>query len=87
MGIVFWEVLTQEMSWAELPSEINFLAALLRTIESGQRLPIPDSTPLAYRAMVEACWQLDPALRPSFAELAELEMFQLQTDHERARPT
>lgn len=75
MAIVFWEVLTQDMPWADLPAGVGLLDTLLQAIQSGQRLPVPASTPPAYRAMLEACWQLHPARRPSFAELAELDLF------------
>lgn len=76
MGIVFWEVLCQELPWNELRHIRGpFLGALLSTIEEGRRPLIPEDTPPAYRKLVEDCWQLDPAQRPSCAALAEYDLF------------
>ena len=36
-----------------------------------QRLPLPDDCPPCLRALIEECWQEEPALRPAFSSIRE----------------
>ncbi|CAL5229280.1 g12574 [Coccomyxa viridis] len=42
---------------------------ILYQVFNGVRPAMPDNLPAPYRALIQACWQRDPELRPSFAEV------------------
>ena len=66
LGVVFWELLTQQQPYADIAP-----AQLLGALGSGTaRLPIPEWCEPEWRAVVESCWVEDPALRPTCRQLA-----------------
>lgn len=76
MGMVFWEILCQDLPWNDIQAGRGpFLGRLLGEVESGRRPAIPPDTPPEYCKLVTDCWQLDPKLRPSFEQLATYEVF------------
>lgn len=65
LGVVFWELLTQEQPYANIAP-----ARLLGALGSGSaRLPIPEWCEPEWRALMEACWIEDPTLRPTCRQL------------------
>lgn len=65
LGVVFWELLTQEQPYANI-APVQLLGAL----GSGTaRLPIPEWCEPEWRALMEACWIEDPTLRPTCRQL------------------
>ena len=42
---------------------------ILYQVFNGVRPAMPDNLPAPYKALIQACWQRDPELRPSFAEV------------------
>lgn len=60
-GVVLWELLTGEVPFAGVSRE-----ALIREMEEGNRLPIPESVPEDLSLLIRSCWNIDPASRPSF---------------------
>ena len=66
LGVVFWELLTQQQPYADIAP-----AQLLGALGSGTaRLPIPDWCEPEWRALMEGCWVADPSLRPTCRQLA-----------------
>lgn len=47
----------------------------------GRRLTWGPNTPKAYASLAEQCWQADPAVRPTFAQLV-VQLQQLLEQHE-----
>jgi hypothetical protein len=66
LGVVFWELLTQQQPYADIAP-----AQLLGALGSGTaRLPIPEWCEPEWRAVMEGCWVEDPTLRPTCRQLA-----------------
>jgi serine/threonine protein kinase len=66
LGVVFWEMLTLEVPFADMPP-----AQLIGALGLGKlRLTIPEWCEPDWRALMESCWVEDPALRPSCRQLA-----------------
>ncbi|KAG7667905.1 hypothetical protein Ndes2526B_g01686 [Nannochloris sp. 'desiccata'] len=66
LGVVFWELLTQQQPYADIAP-----AQLLGALGSGTaRLPIPEWCEPEWRAVMEGCWIEDPTLRPTCRQLA-----------------
>eukprot|EP00887_Chlorella_sp_A99_P004451 scaffold30.g4451.t1 len=66
LGVVFWELLTLQVPYADMPP-----AQLIGALGLGKlRLPIPDWCEPEWRALMEACWVADPAERPTCRQLA-----------------
>lgn len=66
LGVVFWEMLTLEVPFADMPP-----AQLIGALGLGRlRLAIPEWCEPDWRALMESCWVEDPALRPSCRQLA-----------------
>lgn len=78
LGVVLWELLTQQQPFADVAP-----AVLLGALGSGTaRLPIPEWCEPEWRAVMEACWIEDPALRPTCRQLT----MQLQRIRDNALP-
>ncbi|KAL4860150.1 putative serine/threonine-protein kinase SIS8 [Chlorella vulgaris] len=66
LGVVFWEMLTLEVPFADMPP-----AQLIGALGLGKlRLAIPEWCEPGWRALMESCWVEDPTLRPSCRQLA-----------------
>ena len=66
LGVVFWELLTQQQPYADIAP-----AQLLGALGSGTaRLPIPEWCEPEWRAVMEGCWIEDPTIRPTCRQLA-----------------
>lgn len=76
-GMVMYEILMDGTppyeSWAPLQ--------IVRAIDEGQKPEIPLACDPRYKALMESCWDPDPALRPSFTEICK----QLRTIERLAR--
>ena len=49
---------------------------LLRLLQAGERPPDPEGAPLAYIALMHACWQTEPERRPNFEDIVNSEVFE-----------
>jgi len=49
--------------------EVSFMSDMEARIVRGERPPIPESTPLFIKALIELCWHNDPEKRPSFDQV------------------
>ena len=68
LGVVLWELATNEVPW----SGENLALIPLWVLHERQRLPIPrEKVPDYFCEWIEACWQHDPAKRPTCAELLD----------------
>ncbi|VFQ60438.1 unnamed protein product [Cuscuta campestris] len=64
-GVILWELATMRLPW----SGMNPMQVVGAVGFQNRRLEIPkELDPLVARIIWE-CWQMDPNLRPSFAEL------------------
>ncbi|KAL0923486.1 hypothetical protein M5K25_007545 [Dendrobium thyrsiflorum] len=66
-GIMMWELLTGKLPY-ELLSPLQAAVGVLR---AGLRPIIPKNTNPELAALLEKCWQKDPALRPDFSEILD----------------
>jgi hypothetical protein len=60
-----WELYTGRRAYAGLSRE----AVIDRVFRAGLRPRFPAAAPPPFASLCEACWQTDPAQRPSFAEI------------------
>jgi len=58
---------TSKRAYAGLPRE----AVIERVYKTGMRPRFPSTAPAQFVSLAEACWQTDPARRPSFNEISE----------------
>ncbi|KAF2075586.1 hypothetical protein CYY_003129 [Polysphondylium violaceum] len=63
-AIVLWELLTRLIPYAGKNT-----MQVVRSIDRGERLPMPDWCPPAYAKLINRCWDTDPTNRPSFPEI------------------
>jgi len=63
-AIVLWELLTRLIPYAGKNT-----MQVVRSIDRGERLPIPDWCPPNYAKLINRCWDTDPTNRPSFPEI------------------
>jgi serine/threonine protein kinase len=64
-GIILWEMLTGECPYEGMSAIQCALAVLNR----DHRPEIPPWCPPAFAALIRACWDKDPAKRPTFAQI------------------
>ena len=68
-AVVMWEMYYP----SETPySDIKDVTRLAIKLSKGLRLQIPKAYPPKVERIMKACWQEDPALRPSFILIAQL---------------
>lgn len=67
LGVVLWEI----FSGGQLPyeHETNVQALVVAIIRDGLRPPIPTNWPPKVVALIQRCWDADPAVRPTVAEV------------------
>lgn len=71
-GIVLWELLTGKKPYQDPDSETNPLNLIVEITDENLRPVIPETCPPLLRSLIEACWQADPKLRPSFHKIIPL---------------
>jgi len=67
-AIIMWELYTRERPW----SNVSYAWQISDLVAKGVRPSIPPNSPL--ENLIRSCWDLNPDIRPSFAEIhAQLE--------------
>ncbi|CAN4088802.1 unnamed protein product [Withania somnifera] len=64
-GVVLWELCTLQQPWGGM----NPMQVVGAVGFQHRRLDIPADMDLAIADIIRRCWQTDPKLRPSFAEI------------------
>ncbi|XP_060199080.1 serine/threonine-protein kinase CTR1 [Lycium barbarum] len=66
-GVILWELVTLQQPWNGLgPAQVVGAVAF-----QNRRLTIPQDTSPKLASLMEACWNDDPAQRPSFASIVD----------------
>lgn len=73
-AIVLWELLTCRVPY----NEMTPLQAAVGVVQKGLRPGIPSNAPPALGLLMEACWEQEAALRPSFRDLTPRLQFMLE---------
>ncbi len=81
-GMVLWELVTRILPYAKAPNQM--VAA--RWIEKGKKEDIPGDCPPKLKAIIESCWDLTPAKRPTAIQVAE-RLKPLVTTEEQKQPS
>lgn len=66
-GIILWEILTRKDAF----SHHKNYALFARSVQAGERPPIPTDCPWDLRDLMCKCWAREPTERPSFREIAK----------------
>jgi len=61
-GLVLWELWEKKRPFEELTSRFDIMDA----VRAGKRPEISANCPASFRALIQRCWQADPARRPMF---------------------
>ena len=76
-GVCVWEACTRQSPWRKL-LEQGMAHELRWRVRGGHRPPTtslgPSAFPRPLLLLLEACWRQNPAARPTFAQLAELDL-------------
>ncbi|KAK6921312.1 Serine-threonine/tyrosine-protein kinase, catalytic domain [Dillenia turbinata] len=64
-GVILWELSTMQQPWGGM----NPMQVVGAVGFQHRRLDIPDDVDPAIAEIIRKCWQTDPKLRPSFAEI------------------
>ncbi|XP_062186442.1 serine/threonine-protein kinase STY17-like isoform X2 [Phragmites australis] len=67
-GIVLWELLTGKLPYQDMTP----LQAAVAVVQKDLRPNIPADTHPMLVNLLQKCWQKDPALRPTFAEILDI---------------
>ncbi|KAK3127011.1 hypothetical protein QOZ80_7AG0566900 [Eleusine coracana subsp. coracana] len=67
-GIVLWELLTGKLPYEDMTP----LQAAVAVVQKDLRPTIPGDTHPMLVNLLQKCWQKDPALRPTFAEILDI---------------
>jgi serine/threonine protein kinase len=81
IGVILWELLTREPFFGH----VRFMSRLEDMVLAGQRPPIPDDCPPAYRSLIEACWAQQPGTVPHPCVLCVRTRSHTRADHTRNR--
>lgn len=68
IGIIFWELYTREVPFAEIRFDSDVEDAVLK----GARLLLPEECPSLWRTLISSSCSFDPAQRPSSSELVAI---------------
>jgi len=64
-GVIIWEIYTGALPWAGMhPTQIIFVVTVEKRL-----LSIPAQSPPEITALLLACWERDPTLRPTMAKI------------------
>ena len=64
-GVIIWEIYTGKLPWAGMhPTQIIFVVTIEKRL-----LAIPAESPPAIQALLAACWERDPTLRPKMQKI------------------
>lgn len=74
LGMLIYEIVTLHHPFEEIEN-LNIIH-VLQKVGKGQMPPFDQSTPQAYRKLIEHCWNQNPEERPTFDEIVKL----LRTD-------
>jgi serine/threonine protein kinase len=71
-AMVLYELITLAVPWSR-PKGVTSVTKfqLIHYVSGGLRPTIPSTVPDSYRQLIEACWQQNPSLRPSFRQIVE----------------
>lgn len=64
-GIVIWEICTGKCPYEGMVQ----IQAALSVLNHDLRPKIPDSCPRFFARLMRACWNREPSMRPSFADI------------------
>lgn len=84
-GVCVWETCTRQFPWRKLLQQGLVHELKRRVGHEGERPPSqsgdasPPQLPRPLRLLVEACWRQKPAERPTFAQLASIDLEHLCT--------
>ncbi|KAK6619535.1 hypothetical protein RUM43_012292 [Polyplax serrata] len=67
-GITLWEM----FSFGQQPYGDLKGSEVIKLVEQGERLSRPDKCPEEVYKIMEQCWNFDPSLRPTFAQLLNI---------------
>lgn len=65
-AIILWELFTRQIPYAGKNT-----MQVVRSVDRGERLPIPDACPADYAELITTCWETDSSKRPSFQEVLQ----------------
>ncbi|CAM9840951.1 unnamed protein product [Chrysoparadoxa australica] len=71
-AIILWELATKRVPWADVfpeGTQGQRICAIGMACEDGVRPVIPNSLPVGMVALIENCWDDDPACRPTFTAI------------------
>lgn len=72
-GIVIWEICTGKCPYEGMVQ----IQAALSVLNHDLRPKIPDSCPRFFARLMRACWNREPSMRPSFADIIKsFELYQ-----------
>jgi len=66
-GVILYEIATRTAFFGE----ISFMGVVEDKILAGERPTIPSDCPAVFSNLIEACWDNDPAKRPSFSKICD----------------
>ncbi|CAF3299801.1 unnamed protein product, partial [Rotaria sp. Silwood2] len=67
LGIVFWELASSSIPYCDRQDDV-----IRAYVLAGDRLKIPESTPLTFCEIIKKCWAQNPNDRPSCSDLVEM---------------
>ena len=67
LGIVYWELATRE-----IPYDGHQNAVIREFVLAGDRLKIPEMTPLHFSEVIQKCWSHNPNNRPNSSHVIDL---------------
>lgn len=67
LGVIIWELFTLQSPW----SDVGMQYKINELVVAGSHNTIPENTPPMLRKLLLECWKLNPAHRPSAAEVAD----------------
>ncbi|CDF38666.1 Serine/threonine protein kinase (fragment), partial [Chondrus crispus] len=66
-GILLWEMVARKLPYFGMqPMQVG-----MAVVQQGMRPPIPPKCPAPLVKLMKACWDSDPNVRPSFAQLVQ----------------
>ena len=63
-GVVLWEIASGECPFAHKTQQ-----EILRSLDIGERPPMPPDIPAAVARLIARCWAQDYRIRPEFSEI------------------